>query len=148
MNEIREFIDKGYDKYLGHKLFQAHKKVVIYFVFGSTAALVDLVIYLILYNIFNIEAVISTIISISLATIVGFVLNALINFKVEDKMLLRFASYSATSGIGMAISSLMLYVLHDLEGLDGNIIKIISLPIIFLVQYFINSRISFRKTKS
>jgi putative flippase GtrA len=148
MNEIREFINKGYDQYLKNELLQKHKQVVIYFVFGSTAALVDLVVYLILYNIFNIEAVISTIISISLATIIGFVLNALINFKVEDKMLLRFASYSATSGIGMAISSSMLYVLHDLEGLDGNIIKIVSLPIVFVVQYFINSRVSFRKTKS
>jgi putative flippase GtrA len=148
MNEIREFIDKNYDKYLKYELFQIHKKIIIYFVFGSVAALVDLVVYLILYNIFDIEAVISTIISISLATVVGFVLNALINFKVNDKLLLRFASYSATSGIGMAISSLMLYVLHDLEGLDGNIIKIISLPIVFVVQYFINSRISFRKMKS
>ena len=147
MNEISEFIDKKYNRYLGHELFQKYKKVVIYFVFGSTAAVVDLASYLLLFNFFNVSAILSTVSSISLATIVGFVLNALINFKVCDKLLLRFASYSATSGIGMAVSVLMLYVFNDLYGFGGNIVKIISLPIIFLIQYLINSRVSFRKTK-
>lgn len=147
MNEISRFIDRKYNQYLNNQLFQKYKKVVIYFIFGSTAASVDLIGYLVLFNFFNITAIISTVISISLATVVGFVLNALINFKVNDKLLLRFASYSATSGIGMVISSLILYIFHNLQGFDGNVVKIISLPIIFLVQYLVNSKISFRKTK-
>ena len=147
MSKISEFVDSQYDKWLQHRLFQEYKQVVMYFVFGSTAALVDLISYLLLFNFFDVSAIVSNIISISLATIIGFILNALINFKVRDRLLLRFVSYSATSAIGMAISSLMLYIFYNLQGFDGNIIKIISLPIIFLVQYLINSRISFRKTK-
>ncbi len=145
MIRIRNFIDKQYHKYLQHNLLQKHKKVVLYFIFGCTAAAVDLFVYLFLFNVMHVAAVTSTVISISLATIIGFVLNALINFQVSNRLLLRFFSYAAVSGVGMLISSVMLYVFHELQGFDGNIIKIISLPIIFLVQYFLNSRISFRK---
>ncbi len=148
MTRFKQFIYRQYNKLFQHALLKKYKRVILYFIFGCTAASVDLAIYLILFNIVHIAAVISTIISISLATIVGFTLNALINFKVTDKLLLRFLSYASVSGVGMAISSAMLYIFHDLHGFDGNLIKIISLPIIFLVQYILNTVVSFRKARA
>ena len=147
MTQFRNFIDERYQRHLQHHLLQKHKKIVLYFIFGGTAAFVDLAVYLALFNYFNVTAVISTLVSISMATIIGFFLNALINFRVNDRLVLRFISYAAVSGVGMVISSVMLYVLHDMQGFDGNVIKVISLPVIFLVQYILNSRISFRKSR-
>ncbi len=125
--------------------FVRYKKVILYFIFGSMASLVDLGVFFLLFNILKLSSVLSTSISISTATIIGFVLNALVNFQVRNAYFLRFISYSMVSGVGLIISAGMLYFLSDIKGLDGNIIKIISLPVVFVVQYFLNSRISFFK---
>lgn len=122
-----------------------NEKIILYFIFGSLAALVDLVTFFVLFNFFEVSSVFSTVISISCATIVGFALNAIINFQVRDRFIIRFFLYSLVSGVGVIISSSMLYFFHEIKDFDGNIIKIISLPIIFMVQYLLNSRISFRK---
>ncbi|GEM_PF-88611 len=144
-NKFIKCIDYQYHKYFQHHLLQKHKKVILYLIFGCTAAFTDLSIYLFLFNIVHVEAIISTVVSISVATIVGFILNAIINFQVDNRFLLRFISYASVSAVGMIISSVMLCIFHDLQGFDGNIVKIVSFPVIFLVQYFLNSKISFRK---
>lgn len=129
----------------GRQLFQQYRQVILYFIIGSSAALIDLVVYLILFDWVHLPAITSTVISISSATVYGFSLNVIFNFKISDKLFFRFLAYASVSGVGMTISAAMLYFFHKQMGFDGNIIKIISLPIIFAVQYSLNRLISFRK---
>lgn len=89
------------------------------------AALIDLVVYFILFNFLKVSAVPSTIVSISCATIMSFTLNAIVNFQIKDKFFIRFISYVLVSGVGMIISASMLYFLHNIKNFDGNIVKII-----------------------
>ena len=145
MEQIHVYVDTFFNK---RPFFQKHKQIMLYFFFGCTAASFDLGVYLVLFNAFGVDPVISTIISIAVATVVGFFLNAFINFKVDDRLFLRFLSYAAVSGVGMCISSGMLYVFVTLYGYDGNIVKIVSLPVIFAVQYLLNCATSFRKKKN
>ncbi|PID52279.1 MAG: hypothetical protein CR972_02275 [Candidatus Moraniibacteriota bacterium] len=142
MQKIHTTIDCFFDK---NVFLKKQKKIILYFSFGCIAASVDLGVFLILFNIFNVNDIKSNIISISLATIVGFFLNAIINFKVQDRMIIRFVSYAFVSCVGMLVSSFMLYIFCDVYIFNENFIKIISLPVIFLVQYLLNSTISFRK---
>lgn len=144
MKSLRDIVSDGYDRWFRLPVFRTHRTLILYFVFGCMASATDLLVYLVLFNAAHFPAVVSTVVSISAATVVGFALNAKINYRVTDRLALRFLSYASVSGVGMAISSAMLYVLHDLGDWDGNLVKILSLPIVFVVQYALNSLVSFR----
>lgn len=130
------------------KVFNKNKKIILYFIIGTSASLVDVLFYILLFNGMGLTAVKSTIVSISIATVYAFILNAKKNFQVEDYIFLRFISYCFVSGVGMLLSIGMLYYFHNELGFDGNIIKILSLPFIFFVQYFLNKNISFWQKKN
>lgn len=125
------------------KLIQKHIKLIKYFFIGISASLVDVLVYLFLFNVMDWSPLISTAISISLATVYGFTLNLLYNFKTKNNIALRLLSYSLTSGAGLLVSIGMLQLFTNVHGYDGNLIKILSLPIVFLVQYLLNTRITF-----
>lgn len=129
------------------KIFSQHRTAVLYFAIGINAAAIDLIVYLVLFNLVSLPAVVSTIVSVSAATVFGFIMNIIFNFKVYDKLFLRFLSYSSVSGVGIVLSAGFLYFFHDVAGFDGNLIKVLSLPVIFLTQYLLNKTISFRKSK-
>lgn len=131
---------------LGKKLFAKHKNAALYFIIGINASAIDLVVYLVLFNLVSWSAVVSTIISVSAATIFGFIMNIIFNFKVYDKLFFRFLSYSSVSGVGLLLSAGFLYFFHDITGFDGNLVKVASLPVVFLTQYLLNKTISFRKS--
>ena len=131
---------------IGKKLFAQHKNAVLYFVIGINASAIDLVVYLVLFNLVSWSAVVSTIISVSAATVFGFIMNIIFNFKVYDKLFFRFLSYSSVSGVGLLLSAGFLYFFHNKAGFDGNLVKVASLPVVFLTQYLLNKAISFRKS--
>jgi putative flippase GtrA len=127
-------------------LFAKHRNIVLYFFIGVSAAVVDYGIFLVCFNIFDIPSVLSTALSIGTATLYGFLLNMKYNFKTDDRVVLRFVSYSTVSGIGMLFSVAFLYVFNVRLGYDGNVMKLLSLPFIFVIQYSINKAVTFRKS--
>lgn len=125
-------------------LFSRFRTVILYFCIGVSAALVDVGLYVFLFNALDIRAVLATTLSVSVATVYAFLLNAYFNFQKTDYLLGRLLSYGAVSGIGLIISAGFLYVFHDQYGYDGNLVKIASLPVIFVVQYILNKHITFQ----
>lgn len=120
------------------------RTLVLYFFIGASASLVDVVGFFTLFNLYGIPAVVATAVSVSLATVYSFVLNAKFNFKVNDRIGMRLVLFSLVSGAGLLFSALALYVAHDLYGIDGNIVKIASLPAVFALQFLLNKHISFK----
>ncbi len=120
------------------------RTLILYFFIGASASLVDIVGFFLLFNLYGVAAVVATAVSVSLATVYSFVLNVKFNFKVSDRLGMRLALFSLVSGIGLLLSALALYIAHDVYGIDGNIVKIASLPVIFFVQFILNKHISFR----
>jgi putative flippase GtrA len=127
------------------EIFQKYRELILYIAIGLTCVAIDLAVYLVLFNLVEFSAVLSTTISVSTATVFGFLMNARINFKVSDKMFFRFLSYSSVSAIGIGLSAALLFIFHNLLGFDGNIVKICSLPPIVFTQYLLNKTISFKK---
>lgn len=123
--------------------FNQYKNLIQYFCIGVSAAAIDVIVFWFLYNIFDVSATLSTAVSISIATVWGFWLNAMFNFKVSDKIFRRLASYSLVSFIGMVLSMILLFVFVDELSFDGNLIKVLSLPLIFVVQYTLNKTFTF-----
>ena len=126
-------------------IFEKKRTVILYFFIGVSAAALDYIIFLFLFNILELSSVLSTALSIGTVTVYAFVLNVHYNFKVKDRLFLRFISYSAVSFAGMLFSMGFLYVLNVRFGFNGNVVKLLSLPIIFVLQYSLNKAISFKK---
>lgn len=122
-----------------------YRTLILYFCIGSSAALVDLVLFFVSHTWWHWSSPLSTSFSIAVATVYAFLLNSFFNFRVTDKFWLRLLSYSLVSGAGLIFSVLWLSVLNVQLGFDGNLCKILSLPIIFILQYWLNKRITFRQ---
>ena len=125
-----------------------YRTVILYFIIGASASLIDLVGFYVGHTYFGLVSPLATTYSVILATVYAFLLNAFFNFKQTDRLFVRLLSYSLVSGIGLLISAFMLYILNVRMGFDGNLIKILSLPVVFVVQYLLNKRITFQTQKS
>lgn len=131
------------------QLLRTHRKLVKYFLIGSTASLIDLVLFFVLYNFAHASELVAHSISVPSAVVFSFLVNARHNFKTADHTTLRFLSFCIVCTIGYAVGySVILATQSVLESqaLAANVGKILSLPIVFVVQFILNSRITFRKT--
>ncbi len=124
--------------------FATHRTLILYFFIGVSASLIDVVGFYVFFSVLNISSPLATTGSVLIATVYAFLLNAHYNFKMTDSFWVRFASYAVVSGIGLVISAFSLWLFNVRMGFDGNMVKILSLPVIFLVQYLLNKRITFQ----
>ena len=115
-----------------------------YLLIGASAAAVDLAAFLILFNLLAFSAVGANLLSVSIATVESYTLNALFNFKTRDRVLLRFTSFAVVAILGMVLGTSLIYLMHDVLGIDGNLAKILVMPLVVVVQYLLNKHISFR----
>ena len=106
---------------------------------------IDLILFLILFNYLGVDKNIATIVSTTAGICNNFILNALLNFKVRNKLLVRFVSFYLVGLVGIFVTILIFKLFVDLWHLDTNIIKIASLFVVVLLQYNLNKRISFRE---
>jgi putative flippase GtrA len=99
---------------------------------------------MVIYNLMNQPALVAHSISVPVSVIFSFVVNARHNFRTADHMVLRLLSFVMVCTIGY-MSGFGVIELARQQGLDSNIGKIISLPVVFAIQYVLNSRITFHK---
>jgi len=76
-------------------------------------------------------------------TLVSFFLNRKITFAVHDKLVRRLTMFLGVAAIGFSASAVMLWVLVDVMVLDAKIAKLFTLPVVVLIQFFMNRRITF-----
>lgn len=125
-----------------------HKHLLKYLLIGGTASMIDVVLFLLIYNAIGASALVAHSISVPTSVLFSFIVNARHNFKTSDHMALRLLSFVVVCTIGY-LSGFGVIELCRQQGIDANIGKIISLPVVFAIQYVLNSRITFytpRKT--
>ena len=86
----------------------------------------------------------ATVCSTFIAMIYAFTLNSFYTFKVKTHLWKRFISYFLVSVVGMILSVVMIWYFARIGGHDENMIKILSLPVIFVVQFLLNRFTTFR----
>ena len=95
---------------------------------------------LIYYQIINI-------LSISCGISMSFILNAKLNFKVHDNYLSRFMKFYSVGGLGIVISNLLLYILYEQMSVEVVPSKIITIFVVVIVQFTLNSKYSLAAKK-
>ncbi len=127
-------------------LLGRHAQFLLYALIGVGALVVDVSIFAILALGTAWHPLLAHTVSTAVAAIVSFLANSYINFRVTDRLLLRFVSFGVVVFIGYVVSSVVIGVGIDIFTLDPLLAKAISLPIVLVLQFTLNTRITFKST--
>ncbi len=77
-------------------------------------------------------------------TLISFSLNRIFTFARRDRVLQRLTMFLAVACVGFTASALLLWLLVDLGQLDARMGKLITLPMVVVLQFSLNRRITFK----
>lgn len=121
-------------------------QLVKYVLIGVLGLVVDFGIYTILTH-FKMNVEIANIISSTCGIINNFLWNSYTNFKVHDRMILRFISYFIVGQITTVFTTVSLFVFVTKLGYPHLMVKVIATFMATLIQFVINKVVTFRKVK-
>lgn len=133
---------------LALEYIQKYKNFLMYAVIGASGATIDLVLFLILFNQFDFDKNLATVISTSAGIINNFTLNAVFNFKVKDHLLKRFMSFYMVGLSGLALTIFIFFIFIDLLKWNTNLVKVTSIVFVVAMQYTLNKNLSFKQKSS
>lgn len=90
----------------------------------------------------------ANIISVSCGITNNFILNAFFNFRKTDRLKHRFICFFSTGILGLIFGSLIIYLLYNFFEIDILISKIVSIAFVTIIQFLLNSFVSFRDIES
>jgi len=124
-------------------IFRTH--IGAYFIIGVCASIIDISVFIFLYEFLHLGAIICHSISIPLSAIFSFICNAYLNFKKTDLILFRFVSFITIVAAGYLLGAIVILFVDSYLNFGGTIGKLCSLPLVFILQFYLNSKISFRE---
>lgn len=120
------------------------KTFVNYGLIGMTGVTLDFLIYLLLVKI-GFHPIYASAISVSIAITNNFILNAVFNFKTKDQLLRRFVNFYGVGCIGILLTSIILFIGHDILAFSAVLVKLVSIPPVVALQFILNKKFSFSK---
>ena len=126
------------------KIFVAkHRKFVLYGLIGLTGALLDFLLYILFYEALGMPPFLASFVSVSFGIINNFMLNAYYNFKKSDNIFIRGIVFYLTGIGGAILSSALIWLMYDVVGIGAVSAKLLTIPPVVILQYFINKQVSF-----
>lgn len=121
--------------------------LVPYVFIGGIALLVELTSFFMLVDALGAPLVLSNLTAMALGMFTSFGLNCRYSFKVSDRLVARFMSFAAITGLSYLISTALLLLFVEILGLAAFIAKVVTLPIMLAIQFTLNRRLTFAPTK-
>ena len=122
-----------------------NKNFVLYSLIGLLAALLDLVLFYLFYEVLFFQLMASNAFSVASACLFSFLCNTYFNFKKSDFLFLRLLSFMIVVLVGYWLGLAIIYIGVEHTLLSATQSKVLSLPFVFFSQYFLNSKFSFGK---
>lgn len=126
-------------------LLNRQRNLILYMLIGGTCAFVDFLFYSALITI-SVNFMIANAVGVNIGILLSFSLNRKYNFKTKDKAKTRFLFFYLIGLTGLALSSLLLYIMIDLLNANNLYSKAITIAIVALFQFIMNKTITFRQT--
>lgn len=123
---------------------ESFNQLVKYVLIGILGLVVDFGTYWILTDI-NINVEIANMISSTCGIINNFFCNSYTNFKVHNRMFLRFISYFLVGQITTVFTTISLFIFATKLGFPHLIVKVIATIVATLLQFVLNKFVTFRK---
>ncbi|WP_093838576.1 GtrA family protein [Streptomyces aidingensis] len=122
---------------------QGLRQLIRYTLVGGTGVTLDLAVFLLLYNMAGLHEQAANAISTTAGITNNFILNAVFTFDRRDRLLVRFLRFYAVGLSGIVLTHLLLVVCSGRLGVDPNLVKAASLPLVLAVQFVLNRKWSF-----
>lgn len=119
------------------------RQLITYALVGGSGVLLDLGAFLLLYNVAGLHEQVANVLSTSLGITNNFVLNALFTFSKRDRLLMRYLRFYAVGLTGITLTFVLLAVFSRGLGIDPNLVKAGSLPVVLVFQFLLNRKWSF-----
>ncbi|MEU5251390.1 GtrA family protein [Streptomyces longwoodensis] len=119
------------------------RQLITYALVGGSGVLLDLGAFLLLYDVAGWHEQPANVLSTSIGITNNFVLNALFTFRRRDRLLVRYLRFYAVGLTGIALTFVLLAVFSRGLGIDPNLVKAGSLPVVLLFQFALNRKWSF-----
>lgn len=126
------------------KYAQRYKHFIKYALIGITGVTLDMILYYVLNTYTDMHYQIANLISVSLGISNNFILNALLNFKVKDRLTMRFIQFYSVGLFGLLISAGLLYWFIEILCLNEMLSKAFTIGIVTLIQFNLNKIITFK----
>ena len=120
------------------------RRPMLYAAFGVACAGLDLLLFTLLVGPGGWAPRPANILSVSCGITLSFLLNRRWSFGVQDRPLRRFAAFVGVGLLGMALADLVIHALSAWGGMWPPAAKLLSIPLVFVVQYNLNRLVSFR----
>jgi len=124
-------------------LLDRYGQFLLYAAIGGGAVAIDVGVFAVLATVGGMHVLLANAVSTAIAVVYSFVANSFGTFKVTDRMLLRFVSFAAVSGVGFVASSIMIGASVGLFSMDPVLAKAITLPVVLVVQFTLNKTVTF-----
>ncbi|KEI43534.1 GtrA family protein [Saccharopolyspora rectivirgula] len=120
------------------------RQLVLYALIGASGVLLDYALFLLLFNVAGWHEQVANAVSTTAGITNNFLLNAFFNFRKHDRILLRALRFYTVGAAGIGLTFLLLEVFSGWLGINANLVKALSLPVVLLFQYTVNKKWSFR----
>jgi putative flippase GtrA len=119
-------------------------QLFFYCLCGGIGVTTDYCIYYIVLR-FGVWYQVANILSYASGTLVSFFLNRSITFQTLNKTGRRLAMFFGVAAVGYGVSAAMLSFLVGFASIEPRISKLMTLPVVVVIQFLINRRITFSK---
>jgi len=125
------------------KYIAKNKQFILYGIIGISGATLDFTIFNFLLK-FDFYYLIANSISILFGITNNFILNAKFNFKKTDNYIKRYINFLFVGLFGLFVSNLFLYIFIGYLEWSAIYSKLLTIIIIFIIQYNLNKSLTFR----
>jgi putative flippase GtrA len=80
-------------------------------------------------------------------TLMSFALNRVFTFGMRDRTMQRLAMFLGVAAVGFAASAAMLWALVQGFHLDPRLAKVLTLPMVVVLQFTLNRRLTFQAAR-
>lgn len=133
------------------ELFKKYKEIILYLIFGGLTTLVNIICYFLMYEVFGISNMASTVVSLIVSILFAFVTNKVYVFesktatkKAALKEAFSFFFFRLLTGV---LDVLIMYIAVDKMAMSGTLWKIISNILVIILNYVASKLVVFKKGK-
>ncbi len=123
-------------------LWHKHRQFLLYCVCGGSGVCTDFLIYHLLLELIGRQGANAA--GYLAGTLLSFSLNRVLTFNMRDQTSRRLALFLLTAGIGYLASAALLALLAGGLHLNERLAKLLTLPLVVVLQFALNKRLAFK----
>lgn len=127
-------------------LYKKYKEIINYLIFGGLTTLISIVTYALFAKVFNIDYLISNVLSWIIAVLFAYITNKIFVFESKSKKNIKeITSFFFFRVVSLIMEMVILYIFVDMLYIDDLVTKIIAQVIVIVANYIFSKVFVFKK---